>query len=665
MKRFMTMLKLTCLLTCCLVHAVASDAQSRRKVTMNLERSTIREVLAEYQRLTGVFVVYSSDKLSTSRVVSGKWDGVEEDEFFDRLLEGSGMSWRIEEGYVLIVPLPTAQQEEITARGRVMDAAGLPLAGVTIRVKGTTRGGTTDAEGRFRIAFPASAPRVLQFSFVGMKAVERAVVEGEELLVTMEEEERAIEEVVVTGLFTRRANSYTGAIASVKGEELRRVGNANVIASLKTIDPAFMVVENLAAGSNPNALPEIQLRGQTGLSSVGSEYQNNPNQPLFILDGFETTLTKVLDLDVNLVESVTLLKDATAKAMYGSKAANGVVVIETIRPARGKMKINYTGSLEVQAPDLSSYNLTTAAEKVTAEVKAGLYASEIATEQIALTRKYTELVRLVEAGVNTYWLDKPLRVGVGNKHSLYLEGGDEFMLYAVDLSYNGVAGVMKGSKRSTISGGVTLSYRTKEFLFRNKLSVDGNAATDSPYGSFSLFARMNPYNMIYDEDGNMEKQYQHGSVVQPNPLWNGEVNTKYASSYTYITNNFHAEWLARENLRLIVRFGFSKRASASDTFRPGEHTDYMNYSGDAEYVKGSYSTTRRDESSLNGDVGAAWSLTRDKHLLFTNAQLSVAQNKYDYFTVQAQGFPNSFMDHVTSGISYYGTRPSGAEGISR
>ncbi|MDR0766120.1 MAG: SusC/RagA family TonB-linked outer membrane protein, partial [Odoribacteraceae bacterium] len=533
------------------------------------------------------------------------------------------------------------------------------------RVKGTDRGGITDKDGLFRVALPPGEARALQFSFVGMKPVEVAYRGQEEILVTLEDAEVEIEEVVVTGVFTRRANSYTGAIASVKGDELRRVGNANLVASLKNIDPAFMIVENLQAGSDPNALPEIQMRGQTGLSTIGSEYQSNPNQPLFILDGFEATLTKILDLDINLVESVTLLKDATAKAIYGSKAANGVVVVETVRPERGKMKIRYTGSADVQAPDLSSYNLTNAREKVQAEVSAGLYTSTSATEQITLTRRYSELARLVEAGVDTYWLDKPLRVGVGNKHSVYLEGGDEYMLYAIDLSYNGVSGVMRGSDRSTISGGITLSYRTKRLLFRDKLSVDGNVSKDSPYGSFSLFAQMNPYNMIRDEDGNMIQQYTHGTVVQPNPLWNGEVNTKNVSRYTYITNNFYAEWNARENLRLIARFGFSSRASGKDTFKPSEHTDFFSYQGESEYSKGRYSAMHREESSFSGDLGAAWSVTGDYHLLFFNAQLSAGQSKYDYYTVEAEGFPNNNMDHITSGVKYRGTRPSGAEGISR
>ncbi|MDR1414545.1 MAG: SusC/RagA family TonB-linked outer membrane protein [Odoribacteraceae bacterium] len=658
--------RLTLLLACCLARGVSAEVFSQPKVRMELRGVTIKEALAEYQRQTGTMVLYSGDRLESGRRVDAVFEAADAATFFAAVLEGSGMWFREEEGYVLIVPATGAPQERApVARGRVTDEGGEPLPGVSILLKGTTRGGTTGVDGRFSIPLPGGEGHALVFSFVGMKGLEMAARGEGEMTVVMVAAEREIGGVVVTGMFTRRASSYTGAVSVVTGEELRRVGNSNLVSVLKNVDPSFTVVENLQAGSNPNAEPEIQMRGQTGLSHVGNDYRSNPNQPLFILDGFEATLTKILDLDMNLVESVTLLKDATAKAIYGSRAANGVVVVETTRPSKGRMKVSYSGSLEVQAPDLSSYNLTNAREKLEAERRAGLYSSASAVTQINLSHKYADLTRLVEAGVDTYWLDKPLRVGTGQKHSLYLEGGDDFMLYAVDVSYQGVAGVMKGSDRSTVSGGVTLSYRANNFLFRDQLSLDGNRSSDSPYGSFSTFTLMNPYNMIRDENGNMVQQYAYGAVVQPNPLWNGEVNTRYDGRYTYITNNFYAEWRAREFLRFTARFGFSARASTADSFKPGEHTDFFSYAGEGRYSQGQYFSTRRQENNASGDAGVAWSVSGGGHMLFANAQVSISQNSYDYYTVGVEGFPNRNMNHLTFGVAYAGTKPDGVEGISR
>lgn len=219
------------------------------------------------------------------------------------------------------------------------------------------------------------------------------------------------------------------------------------------------------------------------------EYTGNPNQPLFILDGFETTLETVYDLDMNCVSSITLLKDAAAKAIYGAKAANGVVVIETILPKSGNLYVSYTGSLDITAPDLTSYNLTNAAEKLEAEWRANKYVASGGTEQAALLEEYYGYLKEVERGVNTYWLSKPLRTGVGQKHSLGLSGGDSQMRYDVNISYNDVKGVMKGSDRQTLSGNITLAYRYNNLNFRNNLSISTNRAENSPYGSSVLLRR--------------------------------------------------------------------------------------------------------------------------------------------------------------------------------
>lgn len=147
---------------------------------------------------------------------------------------------------------------------------------------------------------------------------------------------------------------------------------------------------------------------------------------------------------MNLVASVTLLKDAAAKAIYGSKAANGVVVIETIQPEKGRLRVSYTGSVDLTAADLSTYNLCNAAEKLQAEVLAGKYTSTNAYTQAQLTEQYNELYKEVARGVDSYWMSQPLRMGVGHKHSLYLDGGDDAMRYSANLSYNNIARSYEG-----------------------------------------------------------------------------------------------------------------------------------------------------------------------------------------------------------------------------
>lgn len=125
---------------------------------------------------------------------------------------------------------------------------------------------------------------------------------------------------------------------TISNDELKRVGNSNVLQSLKNLDPSILFIDNMALGSDPNAVPEMVLRGKSSINmeetDLKATYGNDPNAPLFVLDGFEVSIQKIMDLDMDRVESMTILKDASAKAIYGSKAANGVIVIELKKTLR-------------------------------------------------------------------------------------------------------------------------------------------------------------------------------------------------------------------------------------------------------------------------------------------------------------------------------------------
>lgn len=225
---------------------------------------------------------------------------------------------------------------------------------------------------------------------------------------------------------------------------LKVVTNQNIIAGLAILDPSFVIVEDTRLGSDPNRLPDVQIRGQTGFPNVNDEYANAPNLPLFILDGFETTLQRIYDMNMNLIKSVTLLKDASAKAIYGSKAGNGVVIIETISPQPGALRVSYSGSLNVTAPDLSSYRLTNSAQKIQAELLAGRYSSVDPNTQAGLTAQYARNQKAMLEGVDSYWLSQPLQNGYGQRHNVTVDGGDQAFRYSAIMSYNNTVGVMKG-----------------------------------------------------------------------------------------------------------------------------------------------------------------------------------------------------------------------------
>ena len=562
------------------------------------------------------------------------------------------------------VSQPSGTQMTIT--GKVTDEQGEPLPGATIVMKGNVQvNSVTNDVGNFQITLPKGA--VVVVSFVGMVTKEIKVDKQKQLQIVLSDDVAQLKgvEVVGNGMFMRRSETFTGSAATFTGEQLRLNGSVNALQSLKNLDPSFVINENVDMGSNPNSMPDVQFRGQSSIDLKG-DYETSPNLPLFILNGFETSLEKIVDMDMNLIQSITILKDAAAKAIYGSKAANGVVVVETVQPKQGRLRVSYNGSLELTVPDLNSYHLTDAAGKLQAELLAGKYTNTSnAHSQAELTAQYNEIYKEIARGVDSYWMSQPLRTGVGQRHSLMFDGGDNAMLYSASLSYTNNVGVMKGSNRRTISGNLTLSYRVKNFIFRNMLTVDDNKGKESPYGSFSQYSRMNPYWRIHDDDGQLIQRYSNGTW---NPLYDASLKSKNESVYTLITENFYTEWNLLENLKLTGRVGLTIRKDKSDVFTPASNSQYASIlPSSEEYLnRGSYSQSHGQSNQVNADLGLNYSITKGRHMLFTNLQYSIEQSKSETESFSVIGFPSDRMDFISFGNGYaVGGKPGGSESTTR
>ena len=545
--------------------------------------------------------------------------------------------------------------------GKVVKEDKSPVSNVTIAIKNNAKVSTKSNNAGEFIISPSKENETLVISGIGYKTQEIKLTSNQKLplIVILQTSDEDIDEVVVTGYANRKKESFTGSASTFTKQDLQRVGNKNVLQSLQNLDPSFVLSENLSLGSNPNTLPDIQLRGQTGLDDIRGEYSGNPNEPLFILDGFEANLQKIFDLDMNRVSSVTILRDAAAKAIYGSKAANGVVIIETTVPAEGAMRVSYNANFNLEAPDLTSYHLTNAREKLQVELNAGRYTSTQPVTQQHLREQYNALLADVESGVDTYWLSQPLRVGLGNKHTLLLEGGTSALRYVADFTYNNNIGVMKGSNRQNTGGSINLSYRSGKFNFRNILSVNFNKSNNSPYGSFSEYTSLNPYYSPYDEYGNMKKilgNYTATASASPfyyyNPLYNSTLNTKNFSKYNEITENFYAEWQPAKELRLTARVGFTFNGNDSEVFLPGDHTSFATWTGENYYKRGSYYMGNGESTSVSSDVFANYNKTIGKHQFLLNAGVNMASFDSQSYGMTAWGFLNNRVDFISFAKQY-------------
>lgn len=391
---------------------------------------------------------------------------------------------------------------------------------------------------------------------------------------------------------------------------------------------------------------------------------------MFILNGFETNIEQIFDLDINRIERITILKDAASKAIYGAKAANGVVVIETTKMYSEKALITYNTSIDLELPDLSSYNLTNSLEKLEAERIDGYYIPQFNDpEQYAqLQQLYNARKKLALEGLDTDWLAKPLRNGIGQRHSLTAEIGSEELRILGDVSYRNVQGAMKGSERTNITGSMTVSYRIKNFSFRNIMMANNNTGKESPYGLFSDYVKMNPYWRAVNVDGTIPyyaEIAQDGSGYT-NPLYNSTLNSRNESSYFNFINNFYLEWNIIPELRATTRIGVDVKKSEADEFYPSKHTRFENYVGEDATRKGLYQINNGKSSYVSGDFNMQYSKNIGKHFIFSNFGFNVSERKFNEIVHRAEGFPSSRMDNILFAKAYaLDSRPTGIEGLSR
>ncbi len=662
--------------------AADSFAQERKSasVTLSLNDVTVNKVFAEINKQTGYNFLISNDLSKSLKKVSVNVSNQPVEKVISDVLTPLGLSYSIDGRTVTVTEKPKSVAATTMAMsrptgaiiaGQITDENGEPMPGVTVTTNVKGLAAVTDARGFFSInAGSDQKVSTVTASFIGM---ETQVVDykGQFINIKMSDNANELGEVVVTGLFDYNSRTFTGSAATYDAEDLKMVGNQNVLKSLQNLDPSFIVDNYNLNGSNPNALGDITIRGNASFAGLQGDYKGNPNAPLFVLDGFETTQQAIFDLDMNRVKSVTVLKDAAAKAIYGSKASNGVIVVETIQPEAGRLRITYTGDLNIEAPDLSSYDLCNASEKLQAEVNAGRYTGSTPYSNQRLREEYNKIQSEIARGVDTYWLSQPLRTGVGHKHSAYLEGGTNEMRYSATVNYNGITGVMKGSDRKTVSGNLNLSYRYKKFQFRNSLTVTGNTADDSPYGTFSQYASANPYFTPTDENGNMLKvmgTFTNGSSTRTyyNPMYNATIGTKKFSKYTEITENFYIEYRPTDEWRFTARFGYTHQNNKSEDFKPGDHTSFAEWTGENYWKRGSYSITDGESSNISADLTGSYSKQMDKHLIIANAAWSMNETNSNTHGMEAWGFVNNHVDFITFAKQYADNgRPSGGENVSR
>lgn len=566
----------------------------------------------------------------------------------------------------------SAQTNKVTYHGTVIDENGDPLPGVNITYKNAKGVGViTDVDGNFTLAVPTNVHSLI-FSYVGMKTqTVRISSPSEKVKVRMEPDALAIQETVITGIYTRKAESFTGSMATYSEKELKTVGNQNVLQSLKVLDPSFIVLENNLSGSDPNATMNLNIGGNTNIVGLETEYTTNPNQPLFILDGFETTLSTITDLSMDRVASITILKDAASTAIYGAKAANGVVVVETKKPEAGRLQFNYNGNFGLEWADLTDYNLMNSSEKLQYEKLAGYYGSLDANGNIIdeyYQNLYNQRMLRTKQGIDSYWMNEPLQTGFTQSHNIFAEGGDAAFRYGIGMTYTQTQGVMKNSNRDVLNGNVQLTYRIDKFAFTNQTNIT-NTDVENPTVSFSDFARTNPFYDKYNEYGEIDQVIEEiqtisgGTQYITNPLWDLNQKSYDKNNQLSFTNNFQIEYRPLPELRIRGKLGIIVGRSNSKQFDSPEMSKYLTTD---QLKRGSYSESNTKSSSYDGSLDISYGKTFGKHTVNAIGGMQISENNSNLSMFQAIGYSSDLFSNPNFANGYpEGGRPSSSISKSR
>ena len=559
--------------------------------------------------------------------------------------------------------------------GRVIEKLSKePMVGVTIRLDGHSTGVITDINGCYVLTLPEKGGLVI-YSYIGFETRKIKVTSRQKVDVQMVEATESIQEVIVTGYNSIQKESFTGNTTKIEKEDLLKVNPNNLISAIQTFDPSFRIQENLATGSDPNSLPQFVLRGQTGIgettlgqtstSSISREVlSGNSNLPIFILDGFEVDVEKIYDLDMNSIHSINILKDAAATAMYGSRAANGVIVIERRAPEAGKFRVQYSGVLSAELPDLSSYNLMNAREKLETERLAGLYNSN--TPEIdPYTNGYYQRLNNVLTGVDTYWLSQGLRTALNHKHSVFIDGGENDVRWGVELGFRGTEGVMKHSSRKNANAAFYVDYRIGGLQIKNKVTYTYNKSTDVPFNSFSDYSHLLPYMRLYDENGDYVRRlekFDGASGTQVNPLY--EINFYNSfdhSGYDEVTDDLSLNWRITDGLRLRGQFSVLMRNSTGDLYKDPASASYSASTGN---INGEKTESTQKRTVIDGSLSLMYNNTFKGHNLNICLSSNMRQTQSTASETRYRGFPGGDLVSSNYAAEVYG-KPSSSDNTTR
>ncbi len=509
---------------------LAGKSYSQNKtLTLSIQNATVKEVLSRIEDETSYSFMYSEKIIDVEREVSINTDNKDVESVLSELFAGTGVNF-VKRGRIIILSTDgkgqeVASQQSVAVAGKVTDSNGVPLPGVTIIIKGTTKGTITDGEGNYSLSdVPDNA--TLGFSFVGMKTREVDVAGKSIVNIILTEETVGIDEVVAIGYGTVKRGDLTGSVSQLNSDQFERVTTTNPLQALQGRISGLSITP---ASGQPGAGSSVKIHGTQSI--------NGTNSPIYVVDG---TITENIDnLNTLDIETLTVLKDASAVAIYGSRAANGVILVTTKRGTKSKVPtISFSSRQSVQQESNLNVGFVNADQWL-----------ELITEAYTNSGqsvKWTDDDLAAYAGVDVCWPKAVMQTGYLSSYDLSVESGGDKSNYLVSAGYLDNQGIIRGQDYKRFNFRINTDHRiNKVITFGNSLNLFSSTQRSNTdidgRNVYTAAFRYTPLNREYEENGDFGTiRNSNLEGRSPSPLWmisNTALNnrTKGLSGNVYLT----------------------------------------------------------------------------------------------------------------------------------
>ena len=487
----------------------SATTYSQKLVSLDLHDSSVLQLFREVKKQTGLRFVFNEDYVKEFPAINVSAEEEDVKELLNQIFASSPLECRFENDVVFIVKrtTPGMPQETVSLKGKVVDQKGMPLPGVTVQIKGTSLGVATDVNGNWHLDVPATDGITIVFSFVGMKTQEVTYTGQEEMNITMQEETEDLAEVIVTGYQTILKERATGSFSTINAERLETKLQPNLNS----------VLEGMMTGVVVDRKGNIEIRG---VSTFNAE-----KDPLLVVDGYPIE-GDIESINPENIENITVLKDAVAASIYGSRAANGVIVITTKRGERGSLNVSYKGTFSVTLkPDLSKLNRVSTEGYIDAELdlfnqntswhdlterypfgQATYYTLLAMNGDITQAEADAKIEELKKVDGLQQVEDHLFRNYLSHSHNIRISGGSETNLFNASINYLGERGDWLYTKGSRLILDLNNEWTPNKWVTFGAQANVVYRKDEAPYQTYENFlgweedALIQPYDNLIDPE---------------------------------------------------------------------------------------------------------------------------------------------------------------------